>query len=173
MENLLRSLDKSPGAWVAGLSVIVLAQTAVLVWTVMRQKKAERRWAALMQGSGSENLESLLQEHLHERSDLLARLNDAGERIDVLERKMRTSKRYLGLVNYDAFDDVGGSQSFSMALYDEEGNGAVVTSQVGREGCRVYGKALVNGTPDRHLSAEEERALDQATSPKSRPRISP
>lgn len=173
MENFFRLVDKSPGAWVAGLGAVAVCLALALAALAVKGRRSERKWAGLMSGTGTGNLEDLLQEHLRERADHLARLNDACERIEVLERKMRSSKRYLGLVNYDAFDDVGGNQSFSMALYDEEGNGAVVTSQVGREGCRVYGKALVNGTPDRHLSAEEERALDQATSPRSRPRISP
>lgn len=125
-----------------------------------------------MDGSQSGNLESMLERHIHELESLRAVSVDAIERIEGLERKIKSAKRYVGLVKYDAFEDVGGSQSFSLAIYDEEGHGAIVTSLVGREGCRVYGKTLANGKSDRNLSTEEEMAIEYATNARGRPRIS-
>jgi hypothetical protein len=75
----------------------------------------------------------------------------------------------LGLVRYDAFEDVGGSQSFALAIYDENGDGAILTSIVGRADCRVYAKPLVKMQSERKLSQEEQRAINDARSdaPKS------
>ncbi len=70
-------------------------------------------------------------------------------RVDMLEEKMDGSKRHLGIVRYDAFDDVGGAQSFALALYDDRGDGVVVSSLVGRADCRVYGKPLRSGRSTR------------------------
>lgn len=75
---------------------------------------------------------------------------------------MESAKRYLAVVRYDAFDDVGGEQSFAFAMYDERGDGAVITSQVGRADCRVYAKQLKRGEADRELSREERSAIEQA-----------
>ena len=83
-------------------------------------------------------------------------------RIAELENKMRRTKRHLGVVRYDAFEDVGGAQSFALALYDDEGDGAVLNSLVGRTDCRVYCKSLAGGKPDRSLSKEEESAVERA-----------
>lgn len=77
---------------------------------------------------------------------------------------MSTSKRHLGLVRFDAFEDVGGSQSFALALYDDHGNGAVLNGLIGRTDCRVYCKPLVSGRSDRTLSQEESRAVEEAAS---------
>lgn len=82
--------------------------------------------------------------------------------MDRLERALGESKRHVGLVRYDAFEDVGGSQSFALAIYDDEGNGAIVNSIIGRAECRVYCKPLLNGRSERDLSQEEQRAIREA-----------
>jgi hypothetical protein len=68
----------------------------------------------------------------------------------------------LGLVRYDAFDEMGGQLSFSAALLDGSGDGLVITSINGREDTRVYAKP-VQGWASRHnLSEEEEEAIRRA-----------
>jgi hypothetical protein len=95
------------------------------------------------------------------------------QRIDDLERKIATTKRFLGIVRYDAFEDVGGAQSFALALYDDRGDGAVISGLIGRNESRVYCKELAGGRSERNLSDEERRAIELAAHDKSRPIISP
>jgi len=172
MDSFILSLDRSPGALIVVLLCTVLLMAVVMTVQAVTARNWRRRWTSLMSESSGSDLAELLERHLDERKSTEERLTDARERVETLERKMRSAKRYIGLVKYDAFEDVGGSQSFALAFYDEEGNGVVVTSQVGREGCRVYGKSLVNGKSERHLSTEEEMAIEQGTESRSRPRIS-
>ena len=82
---------------------------------------------------------------------------------------MEKAKSHLGLVRYDAFEDVGGNQSFALALYDDNGDGMIINGLIGRTDCRVYAKPLVGGRSDRNLSQEERRAIEEALSraPKS------
>lgn len=70
--------------------------------------------------------------------------------------------RHVGLVRYDAFEDVGGRLSFSCALLDDHGNGVVVTSINGRQDTRVYAKPIMNRQSNYNLSTEEEEAIRQA-----------
>lgn len=63
------------------------------------------------------------------------------------------------VVRYDAFSDMGGEQSFSLALLDANATGVVLTAINGRSDTRVYAKAVVNGTSDATLSPEEENAI--------------
>lgn len=72
--------------------------------------------------------------------------------------------RRVGLVRYDAFEDVGGRLSFSCALLDDRGNGVVVTSINGRQDTRVYAKPITAGRSGYNLSVEEEEAIKQALS---------
>lgn len=77
------------------------------------------------------------------------------------------------MVRYDAFEEVRGNQSFAMALYDDQGNGVVLSGIVGRTDSRVYCKPLVNGRSERNLSQEEQRAIEEATASRVKSIVSP
>ena len=70
--------------------------------------------------------------------------------------------RHVGVVRYDAFGDMGGRLSFSAAIYDDRGDGLVVSSINGRSETRTYAKALVDLRSDHNLSPEEQQAIDAA-----------
>jgi uncharacterized protein DUF4446 len=72
--------------------------------------------------------------------------------------------RRIGLLRYDAFEDVGGRLSFSCALLDDHGTGVVLTSINGRQETRVYAKPVTVGNSSYNLSAEEQEAIGQALS---------
>jgi hypothetical protein len=74
---------------------------------------------------------------------------------------LRTVQR-VGLVRYDAFDDMGGHLSFSAALLDGSGNGLVITSINGRQDTRCYAKPVESWTSTHNLSEEEEQAIQRA-----------
>lgn len=128
-------------------------------------------WDRLSEGLSVGNLEQILQQQLRHSSSVDEEIHQVKERLNTAEAKLKSSKRYVGLVRYDAFNDVGGGQSFSMAVFDEEGDGAVVTSQVGRMDCRVFGKLLRGGRSDTNLTTEEEQAIEEAVAGRSRPKI--
>jgi len=72
------------------------------------------------------------------------------------------SVRRVGVLRYDAFEDVGGRLSFSCALLDDHGTGVVLTSINGRQETRVYAKPVTAGHSTYNLSREEEEAIRQA-----------
>jgi hypothetical protein len=78
------------------------------------------------------------------------------------QQQIEGAVRRVGLVRYDAFEDVGGRLSFSCALLDDHGNGVVVTSINGRQDTRVYAKPIIEGRSSYNLSVEEEEAIKQA-----------
>lgn len=141
------------------LSVALGATVAVLA---LRLRSLSRKWSSLLNGTSNGNIEQMLRDHLANNESVDRRLARGEERLNGLETKMESAKRFVGLVRYDAFDDVGGSQSFSLAVYDERGDGAVVTSMVGRTDCRVYAKEIRKGKAERELSSEEQTAITSA-----------
>jgi len=74
----------------------------------------------------------------------------------------RTALRHVGVVRYDAFGDMGGRLSFSAAVYDDDGNGLVISSINGRSETRTYAKVLTGLRSEQSLSPEEEQAIAQA-----------
>ena len=68
----------------------------------------------------------------------------------------------VGIVRFDAYHDLGGRQSSSVALLDAKETGVVITTVVSREFARIYVKNIRNGQPDIPLAPEELEAVDQA-----------
>ncbi|MFW5697009.1 MAG: DUF4446 family protein [Fimbriimonadaceae bacterium] len=170
------SLNEIPvlsSAWVIALLILLVVALAVaVIWLLGQVKSIKSRWSSLLEGSDGENLERLLYDHLRQRVALEEDLESLRHRLQSLEQKMPSAKRYLGMMKFDAFEDVGGEQSFSLAVYDEQGNGAVISSIVGRQDCRVYCKQLTGGRASQDLSAEEERAIELAAASRAQARVS-
>jgi len=70
--------------------------------------------------------------------------------------------RHLGIVRYDAFADVGGRLSWSVALLDDAGDGVVLTAIHGRSEARSYAKTITGWSCDQPLSPEEQDAVTSA-----------
>ena len=70
--------------------------------------------------------------------------------------------RHLAVVRYDAFDEMGGGLSWSLALLDDGGDGVVLTSIRGRNEARTYAKSIAGWRSDQDLSPEEVEAVDHA-----------
>ena len=73
-----------------------------------------------------------------------------------------TALRHVALVRYDAFADVGGRLSYSVALLDDTGSGLVLTTLSGKSDVRTYVRTISAGTPDGSLTAEEQQAIEAA-----------
>jgi hypothetical protein len=126
-----------------------------------RLSKSTRAHAATAHGSGRGDIEALNRrlEGAEEEIVLL------GERGNVLDERLGRTVQRIGLVRFDAFPDVGGEQSFALALLDREMSGLVLSSLYGRSDSRVYAKEIAEGRSQHALSDEELEALRRAGSP--------
>ena len=79
-----------------------------------------------------------------------------------LKKESKFSIQKIALVRFNPFSEVGGDQSFSIALLDANNDGLVITSLYTRGGNRVYGKPIKNGQSKYQLSEEENRAIEKA-----------
>ena len=70
--------------------------------------------------------------------------------------------KHVSVVRYDAFGDMGGHLSWSIALLDDHGNGSVLTSIHGRNDARTYAKQVTGWRCGQQLSPEEQEAIDGA-----------
>ncbi len=162
MDVLLKSLTQHASFALIVLGSLWAIVAAGVVLVAMRQRRAEAKWRVLLSDTRGESLERLLYDHLRERIRMDEHIAQVDARLDSLEESIRGAIRNVGLVRYDAFPDVAGSQSFSLAVYDENGDGAILSSIVGRNSCRVYCKPLLSGRSERDLSQEEQRAIRTA-----------
>lgn len=88
----------------------------------------------------------------------------AGLRAEVarLKQEAGRSLRHLAVVRYDAFEEMGGRLSWSLALLDDQGDGVVLTSIRGRSEARTYAKSIAGWSSEQELSPEEAEAVANA-----------
>jgi hypothetical protein len=86
-----------------------------------------------------------------------------GELAELRDAVVR-SIRNVGIVRFDAFEDLGGRLSFAVALLDEEGSGVVLSSINGRQETRIYAKPIERGESRINLSEEESESIRRALS---------
>ena len=84
--------------------------------------------------------------------------------VQALRVESTDALRHLAVVRYDAFGDMGGHLSWSLALLDDGGNGVVLTSIHGRSEARTYAKNISTWSCDQAMSPEEEEAVKYAKS---------
>ena len=85
--------------------------------------------------------------------------------IQSLQLDTATALRHVAVVRYDAFGDMGGHLSWSLALLDDGGDGVVLTSIHGRSDSRTYAKHVTGWSASQQLSPEEVEAIGFARTP--------
>jgi hypothetical protein len=81
------------------------------------------------------------------------------ERLDVAEKRLDGAIAHCGLIRYDAYNEMSGRQSTTIALLDSQRSGVVLSSIHHRDQARLYAKQISEGSAELRLSPEEEEAL--------------
>ncbi|CAA9530968.1 MAG: hypothetical protein AVDCRST_MAG85-3672 [uncultured Solirubrobacteraceae bacterium] len=144
-----------------------------LVWAVVITVQLRRLRAAQSIVLGDRGDRDVVQ-HAAELQEAFRELRDhvevvhttIDERLADAEARLDVAIAYRGLVRFDAYNEMSGRQSSSIALLDTSGSGLVVTSIHHREQARVYAKLLRDGTSDIDLAPEEQEAVQMALDPR-------
>lgn len=83
-----------------------------------------------------------------------------------MEKQINSCLQNIGVVKYDAFEDLGSELSFAIAFLDNNFNGIIINSIYGRSSCNVYAKRIEEGMSKQTLSEEEILALNRAKNSK-------
>ncbi|NLM27739.1 MAG: DUF4446 family protein [Clostridiaceae bacterium] len=143
----------------------VLAVLAVILLLVQnfRLNSMIKKYNKFMYGLGDNDVEKLMDSYLDELEKLKMHIySDTQKRLEELEKKMQHCIQHVGIVNYNAFDNVGNDMSFSIAAMDEKKNGFILTGIYSRDHSYVYSKEIRKGKPLKELSVEELEAFNKA-----------
>jgi Protein of unknown function (DUF4446) len=143
-----------------GLALLALLAVAFLV-RALRRVRADQK--VILGGSAPQDLVA----HAAELDRGFGSLNDyvgditarLDERLSTAETRLDGAVAYHGLVRYDAYNEMSGRQSTSIALLDSKGSGIVISSIHHRDQARLYAKQVVDGRAQLELSPEEEEAM--------------
>jgi hypothetical protein len=148
----------------AGGVLLVLLIVVITLWVKLRRVRAAQ---TVLLADGSEGgliehqaaLNRAMERQVDRLDGLAAEIRALR---DYTEQGLRDALRFQGLVRYDAYGDIGGAQSWSMAILNADRTGAIITSLHARDHARVYLKQMDDGVPSHRLSPEEERAVEMA-----------
>ena len=84
------------------------------------------------------------------------------QELEKLKKEGRLATQKVGIVRFNPFSEVGGDQSFSIALLNGNDSGVVITSLYARGENRVYAKPIKSGVSEYTLSKEEKEAILKA-----------
>lgn len=147
---------------IIGLTVVVIILLILYIVNIVQINKLKKNYKIFMSGKNAKSLEDTLIKRLNQVDTLIA-ANSANEKsIKKLFSNMKFTFQKIGLVKYDAFNEMGGKLSFSLALLNEADDGFVMNAVHSREGCYTYIKEIVNGNSIIVLAEEEQEALDMA-----------
>lgn len=147
---------------IIALVAVTLILLILYIVNVVQMAQLKKRYKIFMSGKNARNLEKTLIERLDQVDELLE-ANTANERnIKTLFANMKFTFQKVGLVKYDAFNEMGGKLSFSLALLNETDNGFVMNAVHSREGCYTYVKEIIDGNSVIILSEEEKEAVEMA-----------
>lgn len=153
------------------LFIFLAIPTIILfVWTVLQQiniAQIKKRQKKLFEGAKGKDLEKIILECKKRTMNIESDIKDLYEITSKIHELSLEGLHKVGMVRFNPFRDIGGDQSFSVALLDGDDNGIVLSSLYSREGVRIYAKSIQKGLCEKHqLTEEEKHAISIASSDK-------
>lgn len=145
-----------------GMLVLLLAFMIISIVSIAQVSKLKKRIERFMRGANAESLESKISAIEEDNEYLKNSTEQSKKDIRKIYKNLELTYQKVGLVKYDAFKEMGGQLSFSLALLNDKNDGFILNSVHSSDGCYSYVKGIHEGKCDIALGTEEEKALQAA-----------
>ena len=136
----------------------------IILINVIQMHILKKKYKMFMDGKNAKTLEESIMSRM-DQIDYLISSNQKNESdIKTIYKNMKSTFQKVGLVKYDAFQEMGGKLCFSLALLNQVNDGFIINAMHSREGCYTYIKEIIDGNSIIALADEEKEALDMAMS---------
>lgn len=146
------------------LAALVVLQFFMLAGQSGRINRLHKLLRSMLTGPEGEDLATQLQRSMQESTSAFEQGKELQGQLEELQATLKSCTQKCSVVRYDAYGDVSGQQSFSIAMLDGHLNGVILTALYGRHDTRCFGKTINAGNAAQTLSDEEAQALAQAMS---------
>ena len=153
-----------------GFLLILVIVMLVLLIVMFRMLNAARRQIGdldhklrrFTRGRDGDSIEDTMIRMFDEHEEIRRILDRDGKEIDEINERLQKAIQKVSVIKYDAFDQMGGNLSSSIAMLDENNDGIIINTVQSADGCYSYVKQIRGGRPDVDLGREESEALEQA-----------
>lgn len=151
------------GYVIMGMAGVILLLFILLLITMIKDHGTRKRYKQFMSGENGKSMEKAILDKFKSIDTLESEVKDINSELDAINEQLITTYQKIGIVKYDAFQEIGGKLSFVLVLLTAEDNGIIINSMhSSKEGCYTYAKEVVNGEVYVILSEEEQQALEEA-----------
>ncbi len=151
-----------PAYFIIGLLVICLGLLIYIIATNKKIKTLNEKYKKFMSGKDGKTLENTIAKRFSQVDELINLDKTKDERLDEISENLQIAFQKIGIVKYDAFNEMGGKLSFALAILNKENTGFVINAMHSREGCYTYIKEIIRGESYILLGEEEKEAVDKA-----------
>lgn len=160
--KLLETIGIDPGIILIAMFVLIIILFFIAIRTNMKYNRLKSSYTTFMRGKNGKTLEDSIFEKFSELDNMVDTVQKNRKDIRELNKNVRANYQKVGIVKYDAFNEMGGKLSFAIALLDGKDSGFILNSMHSRDGCYNYVKEIVNGQSYIELSEEEAESLEKA-----------
>jgi hypothetical protein len=150
------------------LEIGILALVIASVFLIWKFYNTDKKINTLLEKGKIKDFKDIFLSQKEKNNKLDEKIKEAFLKIKNLEDISEKTIQKTGIVRFNPFNNMGGNQSFVIALLDDNNNGFVISSLFVKEGNRVYAKGVKNGKSDHKLSQEEKEAIEKACLPVGR-----
>ena len=154
-------LETLPTFVLIAFAVLVFGELVLLgmvVYLLIQNRRQKQKLETFFSGKEAKDLETVLLKQLEETKALDGEIQELFEISNRLRELVIKSVHKTAVLRFNPFKEVGGNQSFSVALLDGKNSGVVLSSLHTREGTRVYAKPVTAGAAEHFPFTEEEKA---------------
>lgn len=161
--NVFNELGIDIGYVLLGVAGFTFVLFILVIILFVKNKKMKKKYKNFMAGSDGKNLEELILSRFSEIDFLKLENKKVRTKLENISETLLFAYQKIGIVKYDAFKEMGGKLSFSLALLNDNNDGFIINSMhSSREGCYTYIKEIIKGESYVVLAEEEKLALEQA-----------
>jgi len=146
------------------LGVVILVLIVINAFLLWYFYQTNKKIDILLEKGRIKDFKDIFLSQKEKNNDLEEKIKEAFLKIKNLENTCEITLQKVGIIRFNPFGDMGGNQSFVIALLDNNNNGFVISSLFGKDGNRVYTKTIKEGKSDYLLSDEEIEAINKAIS---------
>jgi len=160
MNEFIKNNQEMIIAALAFFSIVTLLWNAYLHRNLSNIKKRSRTF---FENKEAKDLEEIMFNQIKNTNEAKACMEKMFTENNEIRKKLDMCIQKVAVVRFNPFAEVGGNQSFAIALLDKHLNGVIILSLYARDGVRVYSKSIKEGKSEYRLSKEEEEAIKAAS----------
>lgn len=160
--SILSKLGIDPGILIIVIMVLLIVLVILYARVTMNYNRLRSSYNTFMRGKDGKSLEQSLGKKFQDMETTINVIKQNRQDIKELYRKQDANYQKVGIVKYDAFNEMGGKLSFALTLLDGNNNGWIINAMHSREGCYTYVKEIVKGQSYIELAEEEAESLENA-----------